>query len=152
VHRARQSMSSAFYSKCQSSGECIQWIGGRHTRYDYGVFNYKGIPIDVRRAALAISGKTHKGGVVVSTCGCSTCVNPVHIKLVTREEWWKQNKERFPSRVGEKNPNSRITKQDAQTIRLEWKNGINQSELARRFLISRAAIRLIISDKLWKDT
>jgi predicted DNA-binding protein (UPF0251 family) len=79
-------------------------------------------------------------------------VNPVHIKLVTREEWWKQNKERFPSRVGEKNPNSRITKQDAQTIRLEWKNGINQSELARRFLISRAAIRLIISDKLWKDT
>jgi len=152
VRGARQSMSSAFYSKCQSSGNCIQWVGGMHTRYDYGVFNYKGIPIDVRRAALAIIGQAYKGGVVVNTCGCKTCVNPEHIKIVPRGQWWKENKERFPSRVGEKNPNSRITKQDAQTIRLEWKNGINQSELARRFKISRAAVQMIIRDKLWKDT
>ena len=145
-------MSSAFYSKCQSSGNCIQWVGGRHTRYDYGVFNYKGIPIDVRRAALAIIGQAYKGGVVVNTCGCKTCVNPEHIKIVPRVQWWKENKDSFPSHVGEKNPNARITKQDAQTIRLEWKNGISQSELARRFKISRAAVQMIIRDKLWKDT
>ena len=144
-------MSEAFYSKCQTSGECTQWMGGRHTRYDYGVFNYKGIPIDVRRAALAIAGKDYKGGVVVSTCGCKMCVNTNHIKIVPRNQWWQDNKDRLPSNVGEKNPNSRITRNDVDTIRSEWKNGVNQSELARRFRVSRAAIRLIIREKLWKD-
>lgn len=144
-------MSDSFYSKCKNTGGCVQWTGGMNFRKTCGIFNYKGLPTDVRRVSLALAGKDYKGGVVYSICGNNLCVNPEHTSIFSRKEWWSKNRSQFSNHAGEKNPNCKITEKDVEAIRLESLQGLSKTEIGKRYGISRSTVRLIVTKKIWNS-
>jgi len=55
------------------------------------------------------------------------------------------------SKLGERNPNAKLTFEDVQMIRHLYVNGIQNSKLALQFNVTRSTISNIIHNKVWKQ-
>lgn len=91
------------------------------------------------------------------TCDNPGCVNPEHLVLGSQADNIKDmdTKSRRGSRNvrRERNPNSKLTEQDVETIRKRYKRYSRTDgtyQLAREFGVSSTQINLIIKGKYWK--
>lgn len=73
-----------FWTRVFKSSACWEWQGSQNS-YGYGVFWLNGKPVLAHRLALTLSGECLVDGLVVDhTCRNRMCVNPAHLRQVTR--------------------------------------------------------------------
>lgn len=140
-----------FMSKVKKvSSGCWEWQAG--ILFGYGRFWLNGREIKAHRASHQFFiGEIPAGLSVCHTCDNRSCVNPDHFFLGTaldnardRESKGRGGREK---RVGDKNPNSKISNNDAIIIRDCYTKGMNQKEIAAKFGLGQPAISRIINHK-----
>lgn len=150
-----------FWSFVKKTSICWNWTGSKFSG-GYGQFSIGG----KNKRAHRFSYELHTGGIpagslICHTCDNTSCVNPGHLFLGT----WKTNAQDMISKgrkactAGERNGQSKITKQKADRIRrLYLKNTsagrysrkeYSQDKLAMKFGLSQGAVHKIITGKTW---
>lgn len=75
-----------FWSKVDKSGDCWIW-GGTKSDRGYGAFKFNGKAVGAHRYAWqSVNGEIPTGLEIDHQCRVTSCVNPSHLKLVTRGE------------------------------------------------------------------
>jgi len=128
---------------------CWLWIGALDSN-GYGRINLHGR----NQTAHRVSWTIHRGSIPDGLCAlhhCDTpaCVNPDHLYLGTMKDntrdMWVRN--RAADRVGQSNGRAKLTPLQVITIRDDSFSTI--SSIARKFGVSRTAVRLIKQRKNW---
>lgn len=91
------------------------------------------------------------GMVILHLCDNPACVNPEHLCLGTQQDNVADmyNKGRSYSRVGESNPNSKLTQSIANLIREDYKTTGSYSKLASKYGVGRSTIARVIQGKIF---
>jgi hypothetical protein len=139
----------------------------------------KGGRITARKLAYQLSrGDVPQGLFVVATCGNRLCVNPLHLQLITRSEFYarlanaapkgdQQRLRKYPEqrRYGKSNPaythpesrpkgethgRARLTTQDVKEIRRLYGQGVGRQEIAKRYNIAAVYVNSIVARRAWK--
>ncbi len=140
-------------------GPCKEHIGCRN-RGGYGVVRHNGNAHLAHRVAYCkahgISLDEIKGMVVRHACDNRCCVEPSHLLVGTQadnvRDMLERGRQRYtplPHPYGTNNPASKLSYETALAIRAEYKNGIKQKDLARKFGVSQALISYVINKKIW---
>lgn len=158
----RQSLRSgdpdAFWRFVDKSGPRGCWLWTGRTRDDgYGTLTWDGV--HNRRAhrvayQLAI-GPLRDEDVLRHSCDNPPCVNPAHLQPGTHadniDDMWRRDRQWKGYRVrGERHPHSKLTERSVLEIRSGAARDESVSSLARRFGISRAAVRAVIQRRTWQ--
>ena len=140
-----------------SDSECLLWQTSLD-RQGYGVFQFRHNKIKKKfRANRASYMLTHGCSItsdqfVCHTCDNPQCVNPSHFVLA--DNAWNiadcVAKGRQRHAVGEKNGRSRLTDQSVVEIRKHISLGGSQRRVAKKFGVSREAVRNILAGVTWK--
>lgn len=149
-----------FWSKVDKSGDCWEWLGAK-TPNGYGTFRSPaGKMIGSHRMAYILEhGGVPDGLLVCHKCDNRSCVNPQHLFVGTHKDnyWDSRNKRRaalganlnHPEQVGEKNHNSKLTRDVVVKIRKLYASGMSQAAIARKLGVSRLNIWNIVHYKSW---
>jgi hypothetical protein len=130
-----------FWSKVNKGDDCWEWQGNLDGQ-GYGKFPVKIEGKQKFLIASRVMWEFYYGEVptkfVCHRCDNTKCVNPKHLFLGTQKENLADmvKKERDELRAGERNPNSRLTKVQIDSIRYWRKTGIPAKVLASKFDIS----------------
>lgn len=90
-----------FFMFIEPVNGCWNWVGGRHPN-GYGVFYHSGKSFLAHRMSLLIRGASLVDGLVVDhKCRNRICVNPRHLRQVTRSKNNTENSE-SPSAVNKR--------------------------------------------------
>lgn len=142
-----------FCSKVAFSGEgCWPWLGG-HDHYGYGKFR---IDKKVSMRAARIAFQLARGPIpvrmhVLHTCDQRGCVNPSHLFLGTNRDNVRDRvaKRRDGDHRGVKNGRAKLTADQVDTIRREYRPRASYVKFARRFDVSASTIRNIVKGRNW---
>lgn len=76
-----------FLSKVRTTiGGCWNWTGHTHSKEGYGHLRHKGKKILAHRFSFELHGNRLEPGMVIDhICRNRLCVNPKHLRMVTRE-------------------------------------------------------------------
>ena len=88
-------MSAQFWSKVDKSGDCWLWTGAK-TKQRYGVLRVGGKLVLAHRFSYELVKPIPDGMILDHTCFNPSCVNPDHLRAVTR----KQNSENRSRAIG----------------------------------------------------
>lgn len=152
-------LSVRFWSKVDKSGECWVWTGARlPTGYGtVGIVSdlWGGCrPIGAHRIAYLLAhGEIPDGQFVLHGCDNPPCVRPDHLYTGTAADNLADaiGRGRFHgvSLPGARNPNARLSPEQAAEIRRRRWNGEKSVALAREFGVSPRLVYLISRKKLW---
>lgn len=150
--------------------DCWEWTGVKISS-GYGRFTIKGSKYLSHRVYFTIiNGPIPKGMDVLHRCDNPGRCNPNHLFLGTHQENMRdmENKgrsrhpsgDKSPSRVhkdrlrrGENHWKAKLTEKNVVEIRATFKRGgISKSDLSRKFKVSHACIRAIISCRIWNPS
>ena len=132
-------------ARCEPS-ECWEWEA--YTDRDgYGRFSLNGRKERAHRVALRLDGRYPAGQVVRHTCDNPGCVNPAHLKAGSQRENMRDRGRRNREPCGERNGQSRLTREDVKKIRAADRPS---KELANRFGTTASNIREIRSGRSWR--
>jgi hypothetical protein len=130
------------------------WLWNGYVKKDgYAYSKYRGI----QKKAHAFSYQTFKGVIpkgmfVCHTCDVRHCINPKHLWIGTAKDnsidCVKKGRDNPPQ--GEKNGTSKLKDKDILNIRKEFKNGMQQKEIAKQHNISKTNVCVICNKKTWK--
>jgi Pectobacterium phage endonuclease len=143
-----------FYSKVKRSADCFVWTGGT-AGAGYGVFRLSRPRRQEYAHRLALERKLarplERGEMVRHTCDNPPCVNPDHLLVGDQTQNMADSITRGRFARGEDKPlTARLTAQDVREIRALIKvPGVTQSELARRYGVTRTSISHIKSGRTW---
>lgn len=154
-----------FWSKVNILGEndCWEWNGKTRLPAGYGRMHFNGKDDTSNRIAWIITnGEIPKGMFVCHHCDNPSCCNPKHLFLGTfsdnMQDMWNKQRHPFPSgrpsetMVGENNVNSVLIIKNVKDIREQYKNGVEISEIQRKFLmVQKPAIWKIVHNLTWKN-
>lgn len=74
-------------SRCEEVGDCWEWQRGFQCHGRTPSVNYLGVRMAARRLSLMLhTGLSLDGLLVMQTCGNKSCVNPDHLKSMTKEK------------------------------------------------------------------
>jgi len=128
----------------------------------YGQRPYEGRPgallhrvAYVRHHRLALNDID--GKVMRHTCDNPRCVNPEHLLLGTHKDNTADMIARGRGKyangnmgAGELNPKAKLTRQDANSIRVAYaEGGVRQVDLAVRYGITQAVVSKIVLNQIW---
>lgn len=143
-----------FYTDRREEG-CWPWTGEKNVG-GYGIISVRG----KRQLAHRVSFSLHVGPItngmhVCHHCDNPCCVRPDHLFMGTRTDNMRDmvSKGRHAVRRGVDNPASKLNPEAVQEIRaLSRAEGAKQtvSSLARKYGVSRRAIRFVISGESWR--
>lgn len=130
---------------------CWLWLGSVDRRWGYGRIGTN----RAERQAHRLSYLTFKGAIppdliVLHSCDMPCCVNPDHLRLLGTHADNNQDtidRNRHVALRGEQQPSSKLTWEAVAKIRTSSET---ISELARRFGVSRRAIRFVKDGKTWR--
>lgn len=152
------SIMERFWSKVdkKSAHECWEWIGTRLKRY--GTFRIpNGSKFGSRISAHRYSYFLHTGYMpkrqecVCHHCDNVWCVNPNHLFLGTHLDNMKDKakKGRASRLVGERNPNSKLSRGMVEEIRKLHGLGTSEKDLLGMFEIGHSQLYRIINRESW---
>ena len=128
---------------------CLLWQGSR-SRDGYGMLYFNGRPTRVHRVAWILSrGPIPAGLLVCHHCDTPCCVNVDHLYLGTDLDNARDTstRGRWNSRAGELNPRVRLTKEQAESVLTDPRNG---PELAAFYGVNRSTINRIRRGETWQ--
>lgn len=155
---------------------CWLWYANTYP-LGYGCFKYKGRTVRAHRWAYNhFVGPIPEGIYVCHRCDIKCCVNPDHLFLGTHADntadmvrkgrhSWAKDRERAMAgirkacevqrqtgsrAVGERMPNAKFVEAEIKDVRLLSKSGWSNSQIARKFGVSRPAIWAIVNNRAWK--
>ena len=147
--RERLRKISIFMLNVIKTDHCWFWKGS--VRPDgYGSSGIRGVTQTAHRTAwILMRGPIAAGLVVCHTCDNRRCVNPAHLYIGTvmqnvRDAW---NRDRYPARTGTRNGHAKLTEGDVLMMRADRET--SHAEYARRFAITREAIRYARIGRTW---
>lgn len=150
-------LSERFWAKIEKTETCWLWTGAT-THGGYGVISKgRAIEGDLRAHVLAYElthGKVPDGMNVCHTCDNPPCVRPDHLFLGTQKDnvldaIAKGRQINPPIKRGEEHGMVKLTAAQVIQIREELKAGNSQTDIARRYNVTQAAISLIKLGKKW---
>lgn len=143
-------------SKVNKTRKCWLWTGKTLSGGRYGRIMIFG----KREAAHRVMYFWHnpeadKKLCVLHKCDTPLCVNPKHLFLGTMKDNCadrdKKGRGVMPRRDGEFSSFSKLKWKDVISIRKLYKEGNSRTELANKFNITNANVRLIVLEKSWKE-
>ena len=154
-------LAERFWLKVDVRGpnDCWPW---KASRYSNG---YGGIGLGGKDAgkglAHRVSWEIHFGPItdgmlVCHKCDNPACVNPAHLFIGTQKDnmadCGRKGRLSGGSLPGEKNPNSKLTKPQADDIRRRYsRGGVFQKDLAAEYGITQAQVSYIVLRKSWTN-
>lgn len=76
----------AFQARYEEVGECWEWQAGISKATKVPIFCLKHTSVTARKFIMAANGHDTDGKYVVYTCGNRVCVNPDHLKVLTKKQ------------------------------------------------------------------
>lgn len=167
------SVRDRFWKKVQKSDACWTWTAKKN-KPGYGIFSFEKKRVLAHRMAWILSvGPIKKAMSICHHCDNPSCVNPAHLFQGTQTENtadrhrkgrtargpkmsammrrnWQQNRASFSSVIGSNHPRSKLDEKKAKEARTMAAEGVSQRAIARHFLVSRTAIRFLLSGRSWK--
>lgn len=155
TRRSDWSTEERFFAKTRRAANgCLEWTAHRD-RKGYGRFQYRGKVESAHRVAWALAhdGELPKGHVL-HRCDNPACVNIEHLFIgdqeVNMKDMARKGRGRKPGSgtLGEDNPLSSLTQQEADEIRrLYAQGGITQKQLAAKFNVTRGVIGPVLRNE-----
>lgn len=157
-HKIRRTLLDRFVSKVvegAAPGDCWSWTGAR-VDFGYGVIGLgrksQGIARAHRVSFQLFVGPIPDGMHVLHTCDNPPCCNPRHLRLGTnlrnvmdREERGRGNQAR-----GSRSGASSLVEAQIPEIRRLGAQGLNYSQIGRRFGVHASCIRSVLIGRTWK--
>lgn len=141
---------------CPDLGPCWLWTATRRPD-GYGSFSVRimaggMLPIGAHRVAYAFDhgGTLLTGMFVCHHCDNRLCVRPDHLFAGTRAQNSADAVAKGRHCHGERRPAAKLTEAQVREIRATPPGTVSQSELARRYRISRSVIEHILLGKAWR--
>lgn len=103
-----------------------------------------------RAAYEMFKGEVPDDLVVRHMCHNKTCVNPDHLEIGTHQDNMNDMVEANRQAKGERAGRAKLTEFNVKEIRLRYKNGEGQREIAKEFSVSQCTVNHIIIRKTWK--
>lgn len=148
-----------FYNKVlpEPNTGCWLWTAYTDKQMGYGWFRVtsKQRMSPAHRVSWILNiGKIPASLFVLHKCDVPSCVNPAHLFLGTQQDNVSDciSKGRFrPMYKGEEHYNSKLTEELVLKIRALYKtNSFSQSALAKKFKISKSAVKHVLKNRSWK--
>lgn len=148
-----------FIEHCLASDtdECVQPVF--KPKSEYPSFTHNGVGVRIGWVVLERTKgpRPHPTYVMRHLCGISRCCNPRHLAWGTEVENMADKKAhgREYDRHGVKNPNAKLSPRDVAFIKSHARKGRgpydpgNSAELAERFGVTKATIRMIARGATW---
>lgn len=136
----------------QKESGCHEWMRARNTE-GYGYMTVQSMQLRASRLAWMIaSGPIPEGMWILHRCDNPPCVNPEHLFLGGPKANTQDmlSKGRRPSRKGDLSPTRILSGAQVVEMRSLWYDGVRQCDLARRYSVSPACVRLITKGKRWQ--
>lgn len=135
-----------------TSTGCWEWTGTPRNRWGYGDAHLGTRRLLAHRLAYeAFVGAIPEDLLVLHHCDNPPCCNPEHLFLGTHEMNMadRDRKGRAVALSGESHPNAKLTAAAVQEIRTTAYRSATISGLARKFGVSRRAVRLAYLGETW---
>jgi hypothetical protein len=138
-------------------GNCWEWQGAMQHNSPTPVINFNRRAQPVRRLLAQAMGKPVKGMFVTCKCRNELCVNPDHLRVVTRkrlqemlakERNYQSNPVRNKKLADKARRNSKLTVELAAEIR-EAEG--SQRAIAARYGVTQSTVSVIKRGKTWRD-
>jgi hypothetical protein len=147
------------YSVRNHDTGCLEWHGYKDV-YGYGILLVSVDGVKKNKKAHRLSyeqthGDIGEGKLVCHKCDVRNCIEPTHLYLGTAADNNKDMmlKGRYrPGKHdnnGEKNPNAKLTKKQVDSIKVLFKYGITQKQIANSLSMHKSSIQRIASGKNW---
>lgn len=151
----RQADFHRYWSRVDSSPgphECWPWLRGRD-KDGYGKFRADGRHQVASRLALElnIGRQLQPGEMACHACDNPPCCNPAHLFVGDAVVNTADRHAKGRDASGERSGRARLTEEAVRQIR-ELAGRVPQSELARRFGVSQAAISYAVRGVTWAGT
>lgn len=142
-----------FWSKVIKGGadECWNWTANTNI-HGYGSFcKVSGeSPVGAHRVSWELTnGSIVDDQCVLHRCDNRLCVNPSHLFLGSHQDNSTDMVQKGRSVFGTKNPQAKLTEKNVAEI-LGLRGIIGQRSLAKKFNVSKNAIKLILDRKTWR--
>lgn len=141
----------------ESTDSCIDWPLHRNLN-GYGRLRPSGHRKSTLKMAHRMAYEIHVGDIpagmlVCHSCDNPACVNPKHLWVGTHRDNMadRDAKGRQANRYGERNPKSKLDRENVAVIRARLKEGESQRVIAEDFGVSRGAIKHIKSGRNWPE-
>lgn len=136
-------------ARTRACGDCLEWTGPIHRRCKAPIFNRKDRKVYVRREVAHLSGKLIAGRCVTAACRNQLCVNPDHLRVVSRAVIQRRTAAsgawtgiHIKMKVAAaKRAVSKLSQEDVRIIRM---SAVPVPELARHYGISEAYTYMIL--------
>ena len=153
-----------FWERAVEQDGCLIWTGSQH-KSGYPVCRWEGVTgKSLRRVVYQLSrGDLPDDMFIEMTCNNPRCVKQSHMRPITATAARMKMETNVPRGEhhishtnpgwvlrGERRGTAKVTEADVVVIRNQHTDGTTQTELARRFGISRSAIGLIVRRINWK--
>lgn len=135
----------------RSEAECWPWKGDLGTG-GYGVFFYAGRRRGAHELALSFTTgeKRHPDLETCHSCDNPVCCNPAHLRFDTRQSNVDDMRDRDRNIYGSRSRFTKLTESQVLLIRERRALGARQTDLARDFNISVAAVSAIVRGQNWQ--
>jgi hypothetical protein len=153
-HTSPKDMLTRFMSHVVfGASDCWYWIGYQDP-FGYGRFTYPNENKAHRAAYRMFVGEVPSGMKVLHKCDTRCCVNPEHLFVGTQADnvhdmVAKKRNKNIPLH-GERNPMSKLTRQQVDEIRSRVASGETQRSMCKVFNVSPMTVSRIIRKELWK--
>ncbi len=131
--------------------ECWEW-DKKLNNSGYGSISYRGKTTTPHRAAYKyIHGEIPDGMCICHHCDNRKCFNFNHLFLGTHKDNMQDciKKERRNDKKGQESHYAKLTEKDVHEIRKQIKDGFKNTEIAKKYKVSHAAISCIRLKTTW---
>ena len=133
-----------------ASSGCWEWTGAKYWT-GYGRIIADKVHYAAHRASYMLYvGDIPDGMVVCHKCDNPSCVNPEHLFIGTKADNSSDMVRKVRSARGEKNAKAKLTEDQARQVLDLRKRGMTLDALAKRFGVTKAAIRFLVIGRNWK--